>query len=127
MALDPGVAGGGAVRFSVANQKTRFGVDGPATEEIQNHPRRGFAPVAGATILGKYAIGVKRAIADVVEMGSRQCELRRELRMEGAHIILTVEPAGDSSLVGHDEYEESRVVEQFDGRLGTVDPAKTRI
>jgi len=127
MTRDPGIAGGNAIRFSVTDQKTRFGVDGPALEEIQNHPRCGFAPVTGATILGKYGIGVKRAIANVVEMGSRQCELRRELRMECADITLRVEPARDPSLIGDDKYKESSVVEQFDRRLGTIDPAKTRI
>src|SRR5215813_3056272 len=47
--------------------------------------------------------------------------------MERPNIIFPIEPAGHTRLVGDDKHEEAGVIEQFNGRLGTVDPAKTLI
>ena len=127
VAFDPGGGSSGAIGFSIPDQKTRCGVDRPATEEVQNHPWCRFAPVACPAIFGKLTIGMKRAITNVVEMGSRLCKLRRYLRMECVHIVLRIEPARDPGLVGDDKHEATRVVEQFDRRLSTVDPTKSRI
>jgi len=34
IAIDPGGGGGGTIRFSVADQKTRSGIDRPTAKEI---------------------------------------------------------------------------------------------
>src|SRR5215470_20286663 len=47
--------------------------------------------------------------------------------MERPNIVFPVEPAGHTRLVCDDKHEEASVIELFNGRLGTVDPAKTLI
>ena len=110
MAFKPCSSGGRAISFTIANQKARSGIDRPAPEKVQNHPRRGLTPVAGAAVFGKHGIGVKRAVANIVEMSSYECEVDRELRMQRTHIIFSVVPTGDSGLVADDEHKQARVI-----------------
>src|SRR5260370_15014143 len=105
MAFDPGLCRGCAIRWLIADQKARFPIHGPALEEIQYHPRCRLAPVAGAPIFGTNRLGVERAVADIVEMGSSRCELDCELRMENPYLVLGIEPPRDPGLIGDEENE----------------------
>src|ERR1700730_3732368 len=113
MALDPSGRGGSTIRFPVADQKTRGQVNGQATQKIQDHPRRGFTPVACPAIRRQRGFGVERTIADIVKMGSRGRKLSFELCMESPNIVLRVKSSGNSRLVGDDEDKKPGIVQQF--------------
>jgi hypothetical protein len=81
MARNAGGRSGGAVRFLVADEKTRGAIDRPALEKIQYHPGSGLPPVADAAVFWHRCLGVKRAIADVVETRSDPGQLDGQLRM----------------------------------------------
>jgi len=81
VARNPGRRSGGAIRFFVADEKTRGAIDWPALEKIQYHPGSGLPPVADAAVLCHHCLGVKRTVADVVEMRTDHCQLDRQLRM----------------------------------------------
>src|SRR5262249_14269340 len=68
--------------------------------------------------------GMKRAIADIVEMGARCCKLGSELGMKHPNIVLCVKSVGDTRLVGDDENKESGIVQQFNRQLGAFHPAE---
>ena len=82
MARNAGHPSGVAVQFLVADKKTRGAIDRPALEKIQYHPGSGLPPVADAAVLRHRCSGVKRTVADVVEMRSDLRQLDRQLRMQ---------------------------------------------
>ena len=80
--------------------------------------------MAGATIRRDDGFRVKRAIANIVEMGSGCCEFICEVSMQNLNVALLVEASRDTGLVGHDKREQPAVVQRLDCRSGSVDPAK---
>src|SRR5271156_2763952 len=87
-----------AVRFLVADKKTRGAIDRPALEKIQYHPGSGLPPIADAAVLRHRCSGVKRTVANVVEMRSDLCQLDRQLRMQRQQIVFLVKAFGDTRL-----------------------------
>ncbi len=81
MARNSGRRSGGAIRFFVADKKTRGAIDRPAPEKIQYHPGSGLPPVADSAVLCYRCLGVKRTVPDVVEVRSDLCQLDCQLRM----------------------------------------------
>ena len=69
-ARNPRRRGGGAIRFLVADEETRGAIDWPAFEKIQYHPGSGLPPVAEPAVPCYRCLGVKRTVADVVEVRS---------------------------------------------------------
>ena len=90
MGRNPRRRSGGAIRFLVADKETRGAIDRPALEKIQYHPGSGLPPVAETAVLCYHCSGVKRTVADVVEMRSDFCQLDRQLRMKGQEIAFRV-------------------------------------
>jgi hypothetical protein len=124
MARNPGRRGGGAIRFLVADEKTRGAIDRPAPEKIQYHPGSGLPPVADAAVFCYRCFRVKRTVADVVEVRSNLGELDQQLRMKRQYIVFRVEPFSDTRLVGDDKDQKPRIVQHLDRCLGALDPAE---
>ena len=124
MARNPGRSRRGAIRFFVADEKTRGAIDRPALEKIQYHTGSGFPPVADAAVLCYRCLGVKRTVADVVEVSSDLCQLDCQLRMKRQQIGFREKAFGDTRLVCDDKDKDTRIVQQLDRRLGALDPTE---
>ncbi len=90
MARNPRRRSGSAIRFLVSDEETRGPIDWPALEKIEYHSGSGLPPVAETAVLCYRCLGVKRTVADVVEMRSDFCQLDRQLRMKRQEIAFRV-------------------------------------
>ena len=123
---DAGRSRGGKIAVAVADEKAAFPVHRPTAQQIDEHPRRRLAPVARPAESRVRRLGVKRAIADVVDMGARARQFRGKVVVEREQFRFRIKPARDPRLVGRDKHEPPGIVERLDRGLRSVDPAEAR-
>src|SRR5712691_12924581 len=102
MSRDSGGGGGGEVAVLVADEEAGRAIDRPGAQQVEDHARGGFAPIAGPAVGRDDSFRVEGAIADIVEVSPSNGKLAGEVGMQAANFRLAVTPARDAGLLGHD-------------------------
>src|SRR5207244_10487654 len=114
MSRDSGGGGGGEVAVLVANQEAGRAIDRPRAQEVEDHARRGLAPIAGPAVGGDDPLRVEGAIADIVEVSPGNGKLAGEVGMQVANFRLALTPARDPGPTGYDEDEQPGIDDRLD-------------
>src|SRR5262249_20020802 len=122
MAGEAGAAGGLHVTRLVADQKALLHAHWPMRDQVLHHPGTGLAPIRLAPVLANSTLGMKRTIAERIDVSAALPQLLVDPAVQLAHVVLGIVPAPDAGLVSHDKDEEAAIIEPFDRFPCAVDP-----